>query len=167
MPSSRQHSFFLVILNYGDSDTPREATTKDSPLIQPFDAASLTNRNYPAQLSRLIGMPNTPVLIDVCIDQDFGDDPQLIPGALQHPADGIASPGQGQILREIGWFFSKLVVAQAKLECPLCAWGGGFVSVWIDVSITRPEKFVIKIALHCILRLIEYIVCCLVFIEYL
>ena len=34
-----------------------------------------------AQLSRLIGLPDAPVLIDVCIDDDFNADPRLIPGA--------------------------------------------------------------------------------------
>ena len=43
------------------------------------------------QLSRLIGMPNMPVLIDVCVDEDFADDPRLIPGAFRHPAHDIAS----------------------------------------------------------------------------
>ena len=43
------------------------------------------------QLSRLIGMPNAPVLIDVCIDEDFHDDPRLIPTAIRHPFRDIAS----------------------------------------------------------------------------
>ncbi|WP_020592272.1 chromate resistance protein ChrB domain-containing protein [Kiloniella laminariae] len=37
-----------------------------------------------AQLSRLIGTPNAPVLIDVRIDEDFEDDPRFIPGAFRH-----------------------------------------------------------------------------------
>ncbi|MEM7427914.1 MAG: sulfurtransferase/chromate resistance protein [Pseudomonadota bacterium] len=43
------------------------------------------------QLSRLIGTPDTPVLVDVCIDEDFNDDPRLIPGAFRHPFSDIAS----------------------------------------------------------------------------
>ena len=38
-----------------------------------------------AQLARLIGTPDCPVLIDVCVDQDFNDDPRLIPSAFRHP----------------------------------------------------------------------------------
>jgi rhodanese-related sulfurtransferase len=34
-----------------------------------------------AQLSRLIGLPDAPILIDVCIDDDFNADPRLIPAA--------------------------------------------------------------------------------------
>ena len=38
-----------------------------------------------AQLSRLIGTPDAPVIIDVCIDEDFNVDPRLIPTAIRHP----------------------------------------------------------------------------------
>jgi len=38
-----------------------------------------------AQLSRLIGTPDAPVIIDVCIDEDFNADPRLIPTAVRHP----------------------------------------------------------------------------------
>lgn len=43
------------------------------------------------QLSRLIGTPNVPVLVDICIDEDFNDDPRLIPGAFRFPFQEIAS----------------------------------------------------------------------------
>lgn len=36
------------------------------------------------QLSRLIGTPDCPVLVDVCIDPDFADDQFLIPGSFRH-----------------------------------------------------------------------------------
>ena len=42
-----------------------------------------------AQLSRLIGTPDAPVIIDVCIDEDFNEDPRLIPTAIRHPFDKI------------------------------------------------------------------------------
>jgi len=35
------------------------------------------------QLSRLIGTPESPVIIDVCIDTDFDEDPRLIPSAFR------------------------------------------------------------------------------------
>lgn len=41
------------------------------------------------QLSRLIGTPDCPILIDVCIDEDFNDDPRLIPGAFRHPFPNV------------------------------------------------------------------------------
>jgi rhodanese-related sulfurtransferase len=37
------------------------------------------------KLSRLIGTPNAPTLIDVRIDDDFAADPRLIPGATRRP----------------------------------------------------------------------------------
>jgi rhodanese-related sulfurtransferase len=37
------------------------------------------------QLLRLIGTPQAPVIVDVCIDEDFRADPRLIPGAFRHP----------------------------------------------------------------------------------
>jgi len=38
-----------------------------------------------AQLSRLIGTPDAPVIVDVCIDEDFNADPLLIPTAIRQP----------------------------------------------------------------------------------
>ena len=43
------------------------------------------------QLNRLIGTPDAPVLIDVCIDDDFKEDPRLIPGAYRHPFTDVAA----------------------------------------------------------------------------
>ena len=39
----------------------------------------------PTQLARLIGTPECPVLVDVCIDEDFEAAPVLLPGAYRHP----------------------------------------------------------------------------------
>jgi rhodanese-related sulfurtransferase len=52
----------------------------------------------PAQLSRLIGTPDCPVLIDLCIDEDFDENPRLIPGATRHDfldMDGLAAKLNG------------------------------------------------------------------------
>ena len=38
-----------------------------------------------AQLAALVGTPACPVLIDICIDEDFAADPRFIPGAIRHP----------------------------------------------------------------------------------
>lgn len=42
-----------------------------------------------SQLSRLIGTPARPKIVDVSIDTDFLDDPFLIPTAIRHPFDQI------------------------------------------------------------------------------
>ncbi len=37
------------------------------------------------QLMRLIGTPECPALVDICIDPDHAEDPYLIPGSFRHP----------------------------------------------------------------------------------
>ena len=44
-----------------------------------------------SQLSRLIGIPNAPIIIDVRIDEDFAEDPQILPTALRCPFTDITS----------------------------------------------------------------------------
>ncbi|MGB7241030.1 MAG: sulfurtransferase/chromate resistance protein [Sulfitobacter sp.] len=41
------------------------------------------------QLLRLIGLPDTPVIVDISIDPDFDEDPFLIPGSFRHPHTDI------------------------------------------------------------------------------
>ncbi len=43
-----------------------------------------------AQLSRLIGLPGAPVIVDVRTDDEFRSDPRTIPTAQRHPSIGIA-----------------------------------------------------------------------------
>ncbi len=43
----------------------------------------------PSDLNQLIGTPDAPIIIDLCIDEDFDADPRLIPGAFRHPFDKI------------------------------------------------------------------------------
>ncbi|MGH1482143.1 MAG: chromate resistance protein ChrB domain-containing protein [Geminicoccales bacterium] len=44
-----------------------------------------------AQLSKLIGTPGAPIIVDICIDEDFQDDPRLIPTAFRHPFSDMAA----------------------------------------------------------------------------
>lgn len=46
-----------------------------------------------AQLSRLIGLPNSPVLLDVRAEEDVKSDPRLIPGSIRRSPDDPASGG--------------------------------------------------------------------------
>jgi rhodanese-related sulfurtransferase len=46
-----------------------------------------------SQLSRLIGLPHTPTIIDVRADEDLLDDPRLIPGAQHRDFSTVASWG--------------------------------------------------------------------------
>jgi rhodanese-related sulfurtransferase len=43
------------------------------------------------KLSKLIGTPECPLIVDVRIDEDFEDDPELIPTAFRHPHNDILS----------------------------------------------------------------------------
>jgi len=44
-----------------------------------------------AQLSRLIGLPDAPAIIDVRDDEDYGADPRLLPCTLKHDWDKTAA----------------------------------------------------------------------------
>ena len=44
-----------------------------------------------AQLSRLVGTPDAPTLIDVRIDQDWAADPRLLPGSLRRSHKDVAA----------------------------------------------------------------------------
>ena len=44
-----------------------------------------------SQLARLIGTPNCPIIVDICIDEDYEADPRFIPGAFRHPFTDIES----------------------------------------------------------------------------
>lgn len=43
------------------------------------------------QLSRLIGLPDSPVIVDVRVEQDYAADPRVIPGALLRDYRSVAS----------------------------------------------------------------------------
>ena len=44
-----------------------------------------------SQLARLIGLPEAPIVVDVSIDEDFENDPRLIPSAFRHPFRDMAA----------------------------------------------------------------------------
>ncbi len=47
------------------------------------------NAITPRQLSRIVGTPSAPILIDIRTNEDFADDPRIIPGSVRHPHDDI------------------------------------------------------------------------------
>ncbi|NNE86582.1 MAG: sulfurtransferase [Silicimonas sp.] len=71
-----------------------------------------------SQLNRLIGTPDCPAIVDICIDPDFADDPYLIPGSFRHPHTDIP----GLIPRLEGR--SAIIACQKglKLSQGLTAW---------------------------------------------
>lgn len=71
-----------------------------------------------AQLLRLIGTPDCPVIVDVCIDPDFTDDPYLIPGSVRHSHTDL--PGMLTMLAGR----PSVITCQKglKLSQGVCAW---------------------------------------------
>jgi rhodanese-related sulfurtransferase len=70
------------------------------------------------KLARLIGTPHCPVLIDVRTDEDFGNNPRLIPGSIRRPhVDATAWAGELD-------GHSAIVICQkgAKLSQGVAAW---------------------------------------------
>jgi rhodanese-related sulfurtransferase len=70
------------------------------------------------KLSRLIGTPTTPVLVDVRTDEDFAADPRIIPGALRRPYVTVADWAKSFTGRSV------IVVCQKglKLSEGVAAW---------------------------------------------
>ncbi len=75
----------------------------------------------PSQLSRLIGTPNAPDIVDVRTDEDFNDDPRLLPGARRHTwtahdalAEGIPN-GRAVIVCHKGLKISQGVAAHLRI----------------------------------------------------
>src|SRR6516165_8948102 len=72
---------------------PREATAETSrPRSQPGkgDAMPSTTLITTSQLSRLIGMPQAPAIIDVRTDEDYRVDPRLLPGSIRRDHRAVA-----------------------------------------------------------------------------
>ena len=44
-----------------------------------------------AQLARLIGTPDAPALVNVCIDDDFNADPRFVPGSVRRSHEAVAT----------------------------------------------------------------------------
>ena len=59
------------------------------------------NMIAPETLMTRIGTPDAPVLIDVCIDEDFALDPRLIPGAFRHPFAEVEALAPGLAGEEV------------------------------------------------------------------
>jgi rhodanese-related sulfurtransferase len=51
------------------------------PVLNKEDAMPAPNEITPTQLMRLIGTPNAPRVLDVCLQEDFDQNPRIIPGA--------------------------------------------------------------------------------------
>ena len=97
----------------------------------------------PSQLNRLIGTPDCPDLIDVCIDADFEADPFLIPGSRRHPHTDLAGlkarltpEGRTVIICQKGKKLSQGVAAWLAGDGIAAEYLSGGVQGWRDAPDT-------------------------------
>jgi len=59
------------------------------------------------QLSRLIGTPAAPVVLDVRTDEDFDDDPRILPGAQRYPFDSVEELADQLVGKKVAVYCQK------------------------------------------------------------
>lgn len=98
------------------------------------------NEITPTQLLRLIGLPDAPAIIDICIDADFDDDPFLIPGATRLPhrdIDAIKAYMNGRhaiIQFQRGLKLSQGLVARLRSDGHSAEYLSGGMFGWRDTG---------------------------------
>lgn len=70
------------------------------------------------ELMSQLGRPDAPLVIDICLDPDFADDPYLVPGAIRHAHTDVA----GLIAKLNGRQAVILCQKGRKLSQGLAAW---------------------------------------------
>jgi len=92
---------------------------------------------------RLIGTPQCPVIVDVCIDEDFACDPHLIPSAFRHSHKNLDSlldkvlPRDVVVVCQKGMKLSQGVAAYLRAQgiCAQIVTGGNIA--WRDAGLPR------------------------------
>jgi rhodanese-related sulfurtransferase len=101
------------------------------------------NEISPATLMRLIGTPQCPVIVDVCIDEDFDCDPYLIPTAFRHSHSGLAAlaartAGQSVVVVcQMGLKLSHGVAAYLRTQGISAQIAAGGNVAWHDAGLPR------------------------------
>ncbi|AZQ69361.1 sulfurtransferase [Silicimonas algicola] len=92
----------------------------------------------PTQLSRLIGTPEAPVLLDLRVDEDYAADPRMVPGSVRQDyraAIGIAPGTRVVTICHRGRKISQGVAAQLRAEGVAAeVLEGGFVA-WAEAGL--------------------------------
>jgi len=107
------------------------------------DVVPAPHQISPAQLNRLIGTPACPVLVDVCIDEDFGCDPFLIPGSFRYPhtdIDGLVKKLAGRqsvVICQKGKKLSEGVAAWLRHHGLLTETLEGGMLAWREAGLPR------------------------------
>jgi rhodanese-related sulfurtransferase len=101
---------------------------------------SSINSISPDKLSRLIGTPKSPLIIDVRTEEDFAADPRLVPGSLRRKAELMSGTPQNggrplAIICQKGAKLSQAYAAYLRNEGALAeVVEGGFVA-WRDAKL--------------------------------
>lgn len=101
------------------------------------------NEIIPEALMRLIGTPSCPRIVDVCIDDDFSADPNLIPTAQRVPhddLDAIAALGDGReivVVCQKGLKLSHGVAAYLRARGATAQVLSGGNQGWRDAELPR------------------------------
>jgi rhodanese-related sulfurtransferase len=102
---------------------------------------SSINSITPEKLSRLVGTPNCPAIIDVRDDDDFAVDPRLIPGSLRRPSPEPwrwaqkLSGGAAIVICQKGLKLSHGVASWLRHESiPAESLDGGYLA-WVGASL--------------------------------
>jgi rhodanese-related sulfurtransferase len=99
------------------------------------------NEITPIQLSRLIGTPECPSIIDVCIDDDFNNDPHLIPSSRRYPFTEIQDlahelqGGKAVIICHKGLKLSQGAAALLRYHDVACEFMQGGISAWKNAGL--------------------------------
>lgn len=90
------------------------------------------------QLLRLIGTPDAPVIVDISIDEDFADDPYLVPGSFRHAhtdLPGLIARLDGQpcvVICQKGIKLSQGLVARLRNDGHRAEYLSGGMHGWRD-----------------------------------
>jgi rhodanese-related sulfurtransferase len=93
------------------------------------------------QLSRLIGTADCPVIIDVRLDDDFAEDPRLIPTAFRHPHSDIETLAPSLTGKRVvipcykGHKLSQGVAALLRLHGINCEYLAGGHLGWVTANL--------------------------------
>lgn len=96
-----------------------------------------------ARLNRLIGTPDCPAIVDICIEPDFAADPYLIPGSFRHShtdIPGLIERLDGRatvIVCQKGLKLSQGLVAWLRSEGLRAEYLQGGMFAWRDDPATR------------------------------
>lgn len=102
---------------------------------------ALPNEISPTKLNRLIGTHQCPTIIDVCIDEDFEEDPRLVPTAIRVPHTNISKiaatfkTSKVVVVCQKGLKLSQGAAAMLRTNGIDCEYLEGGIHAWRDAGL--------------------------------